>query len=120
MAARVTEDALHIALAQWLRYQPLVGLWWHTPNTHSSVQHAVKLKRMGMLSGVLDFQFLHPENRIAFIELKRRGGVLNPSQKIFVNWLTENAISYVVIRTDSVDEMCCSARTFLSDNGFFR
>lgn len=117
---RLHEDDLHSQLASWLRLQRLVGLWWHTPNTSSYLPYAVKLKRMGRLPGVPDFQFLHPEHRVAFIELKRKGGSLNQHQKIFLNHMDEWNIPYIVIKSDDLAVICGAASEFLKTYGFYK
>lgn len=96
----IREDDLHAALVQWLRYQKINGLWWHTANTHSSVQFATKLKRLGMRPGVFDLQFLHVDGYPAFIELKTRLGRLTESQREFREFLLQNGIRHAILRSD--------------------
>ena len=118
----IHEDDLHCALAQWLNLMEkmgkLKGIWWHTDNTHSSVQRAVKLKRMGMRAGVFDLQFIHDDNFTAWIELKTKRGRLNPDQKIFIAKLEQRKIPYIVIKTDDTMEVINRTEEFLTKHGF--
>ena len=120
----ISEDALHIALAEYLRLlesmKRLNCLWWHTDNTHSSPQRAAKLSRMGMRPGVLDFQFLHHDNRVAWIELKKKRSYLNDNQRVFCQWLDTHGIPYVVITSNSSTEIAEKAELFLKQHGFIK
>lgn len=79
------EDALQIAVAEFLRraLKPHECLWWHCPNGgRRDVKTAARLKRMGVLPGVADLEFLWPNGR-GFIELKSETGTLEDEQKVF-------------------------------------
>lgn len=116
---KIHEDDLHCALAQWLtETQKVNGLWWHTPNTHSSVRHAVKLKRMGMRAGVFDFQFVRSDAFLSFLELKMPLRYLNADQKKFMEFLDSSGIPYAIIKTDQTDVMIQQARDFLRRHEF--
>ncbi len=77
------EQALHIAVAQYLRVALKPPVWW------SSIDHgAGKMspasvglrKARGVKSGIPDIIILWPNNK-AGIELKAPGGRLSPAQK---------------------------------------
>ena len=48
-----------------------------------SVQHQMKLKKMGFRSGVPDFIIEYPKGKILYVELKNEKGQLSKSQKLW-------------------------------------
>ena len=78
----MTEDQIHIALAEHLRLRARPGvLWWHTPNGGKrNVIEATKLKRMGTLAGVADFLFLY-KGTFFSLEIKTEKGRLSAVQE---------------------------------------
>lgn len=121
-APRPTETQLHIALADWLKLpttaRRLRCIWWHTDNTHSNPARAKQLERMGMRAGVPDFLFLNNDTRVAFIELKRRGGHLNDDQRTFRQWIDARAFPYALISSDDTDIILSKAQAFLERHEF--
>lgn len=94
------EDAdIHIPLVEILAWAwPSHLPFWHTPNGGKREQvrrqrrdgswatfspEAVKLKRMGVLAGVLDLSFMLP-GRMGFLELKLPGESLTDEQVDFI------------------------------------
>ncbi|MFQ5535615.1 MAG: hypothetical protein ACE5EM_12430 [Sphingomonadales bacterium] len=84
------EDALHIAIADYLRARERDCVWWHTANQRrTSPRQGAKLKRMGVVAGVPDLAFVLPGGRAAYIEIKLPKSTataktyLRPSQRRF-------------------------------------
>jgi hypothetical protein len=83
----MSEDALHITVIQWLRYQCPHILFWHCPNgAKRHIGAAMRMKAMGMLAGVGDIE-LHwrtPEGtHKGMIELKWGDNAQTMPQKNF-------------------------------------
>lgn len=99
-AIRPKESQLHSAVAKELRkLRDLTGkfIFWHIPNgEHRDEITGAKLKRMGVLEGVPDFELLCSDGRSRFIELKREGGRLTFSQSEFQRKCKEWNVCYVV------------------------
>jgi hypothetical protein len=58
--------------------------WFAIPNGGKRSLHvAVKLKREGVKRGVADIGVMLEDNRMAWLELKIKGGALSPQQKGF-------------------------------------
>jgi hypothetical protein len=62
---------------------------------------AGRLKRLGVVAGWPDLQFAGPGARMAFPELKRRGGRLSEAQEAIRDHLEACGFDYLM--TDSVD-----------------
>lgn len=62
---------------------------------------AGRLKRLGVMPGWPDLQFAGPDRRMAFLELKRRGGRLSEAQLTMPGHLEGCGFTYLC--TDSVD-----------------
>jgi len=75
---------------------------------------AARLKRAGVVAGWPDLQFAGPDRRMAFLELKRRGGRLSEAQQAMRDHLEACGFDYLC--TDSVDH----AIEWLKDAGILR
>jgi hypothetical protein len=75
---------------------------------------AGRLQRLGVVSGWPDLQFAGPGARMAFLELKRRGGRLSESQAAMREHLEGCGFDYCC--TDSVDQ----AIAWLKAHGILR
>jgi len=76
------EEALHRAVADYLRLAlPEDAVWHHSPNeSKGSVAWNVKRKALGMRAGWPDIEIMW-QGRAYFIELKDFGKYLSPVQK---------------------------------------
>lgn len=119
-----TEDALHIAVAGYLRAAwPSHLLTFHVPNggerpsveridrktgqTYRFSPQAAKLKRMGTIAGVPDFCLLLPKGRVGFIELKTKTGELSIDQIEFRRVCLANGHGHEVCRSiEQVEDTC--------------
>jgi len=119
-----TEDALHIAVADYLRAAwPSHLLWFHPPlggerpsvertdrktgKTYRFSPQAAKLKRMGAVAGVPDFCLLLPKGRVGFIELKTATGQLSTDQLEFRRVCLANGHGHEICRSvEQVEETC--------------
>ncbi len=82
------EDALQIAVANYLNLQYPSVLWFHPPNGGSrNAIEGAKLKRMGVLKGVSDVIILH-KNNLA-LELKIKPNKAKPEQMDFLHRVGE-------------------------------
>ncbi len=71
---------------------------FHCPNgEHRSKATGGRLKAMGVVPGVADFVCVQPNGEVAFMELKRLGGVLSPAQKLFQARCISIGVTYVVV-----------------------
>lgn len=95
-----TEDQEQIKLATWLSKNNI--LYYHVPNGGSrNMIEAVKLKRMGVMSGVPDICI--PVSRSCYhglyIELKRKeGGVVSENQEYWLAALRREGYQAVVCK----------------------
>lgn len=71
---------------------------FHIPNERIDGIERAKLKRMGVLNGVADFE-IWLGNVTLYIELKQPKGVQSPSQKQFQQTCLDNNRKYFIIRT---------------------
>lgn len=100
----MTEHALHMAVAQYLRVQCPRLLWWTVDQTALHGRHGRTLKEKGVLPGVPDLSFVLPPNgRAAYIELKWDKGRQTPTQEAFETQARAAGALYAVCR--SVDEV---------------
>ncbi len=68
---------------QWRKHPDLMA--WHTPNEGKrSFAYGKSLKKEGMTAGVLDYIFILPNGKIAFLELKHGYNKLTESQIDFI------------------------------------
>lgn len=108
-----SEDALCTAF--WKRMKTL-DLWsyftsktiiFHVPNEvpqpkgfkNLFKRYGARMKRIGKVAGVLDYCIIYDGNRVAFLEAKKKGEGLIPSQKIFTKRLTEVGVPWGVFTT---------------------
>ena len=76
------EDEEQIAFINWFKSKYKDYLIFSVPNGGSRNKiEASKLKKTGLLSGIPDLIILMPNKEVLFLEMKRRKGKLNPSQK---------------------------------------
>jgi len=95
------EDQIHIAIVELLKLRKI--LHFHVPNqSKSSIQYRVKLKRMGLISGVPDLVLILDDGNVGFIEVKTSKGRLSPSQKEFGEECAKRCVFWGVAR--SVDD----------------
>lgn len=80
-ALGVTENSIHKALVERLELGVMPGVFWfHVPNgEYRAKATAARLRSMGVKAGVPDFVFII-NGRAHFLELKRDGGRLSPTQ----------------------------------------
>lgn len=87
---RHLEDDLQMQVCDYLaRCCPVY--FWAVPNGgRRNVREAARLKRMGVRAGVADLHFiLPPTGRLGVIELKVKPNRVEPEQRAFMNWVTE-------------------------------
>jgi hypothetical protein len=95
------EERLSIECADFLRVETLAnrinGIWTHVPNEGKrNWLTALILKAMGMLSGALDFWFIHQGGGV-IIELKFEDGKISPFQGYFMQWADDQKIPREVV-----------------------
>lgn len=76
-----------IKIFDWLRYNNLDKIAWHTANERrTSPQAGAILKRMGVMSGVSDITIARPiaPHHGLFLEVKAAKGKLSPAQIEFL------------------------------------
>lgn len=101
---KTTEDAEQIALMAWARCKKfdesfLSDYLMHIPNGGArSPREGAKFKRMGVMKGFPDLFLFVPNAQAAglFIELKAKGGKVQPSQKNVMRRLGEQGYECVV------------------------
>ena len=69
----------------------------------TSPKQAGKAKAEGMMSGVPDVCIVRQGGSVAFIEVKKEGGYLSPTQREFRDWCGANGVPFAVCR--SVDDV---------------
>lgn len=88
------ERELHVALVKYLRDLQEASstkgfLFFHVKNDLATVRGDKRaihwLKAQGVLSGVPDFEFLLPNGKIKFLEIKAKKGKLSDNQKKFIS-----------------------------------
>lgn len=103
------EDALQIAVADYLRIAAPDLLWFHVANERKcSPQRGAMLKRMGVLAGVPDLVFILPSGSVWFIELKTERGRMSKAQDDFFE------------RARAVEAQCYVARSVGDVESFLR
>jgi len=102
------EEQFQISLIEHLKwYGNTDVLWWHCPNGGKRTKAAAgKLKAMGVRPGVPDLQFMFPDGRVAFLELKAQGGIVSDEQTVFLKYCEragiEAAIAYNIDQAVSI------------------
>ena len=84
-ALPMSEHTLQVAVCQYLAVAMKPDLHWCAiPNGGKrDMRTAVKLKREGVKAGTPDIVILLPEGRVAWLELKIKGGSLSLEQQAF-------------------------------------
>ena len=86
------EDIELIKTMDWVRYNKLDKIIWHTANERSvSPQSGSILKRKGVKAGVADLTVARQSNGYPgmYLELKVKGGKLSEHQRIFLHDMEE-------------------------------
>ena len=80
-----TEHQLQAALCNYLdvALRPELDYFAIPNGEHRHIRVAVKLKAQGVKRGIPDLAVLLPEGRIAWLEMKIKGGALSAHQKAF-------------------------------------
>ena len=80
-----SEHALQVAVVEYMALAVKPELYWSAiPNGGKrNLSVAVKLKREGVRRGTPDIVILLPEGRVAWLELKVKGGSLSLEQRLF-------------------------------------
>lgn len=114
---QTSEIALHMAAAAFIRRAwPEHLPWTHFPAGElRDPRTAGKLKAMGTAPGWADFIFILPNGQAAFLELKRKGGVLSEHQIAFRAAVVACGSGYAVAR--SLDEVEHTLARWLSHFG---
>lgn len=75
------EDRLQASMVQWLDLVAPGLIYLHIPNGGSrNAWEARKLKAMGVRAGAPDLEFLLPDGRVLWVEVKVPGGRMQDSQ----------------------------------------
>ena len=108
-APNMTEDQLHMLVAEFLNNNlPIGSVWHHSPNEgRRHVNYKVKLARMGARAGWPDIEIFVPKFFFRaddwapiFIELKRpKGGSVSQKQKVVRDELREVGCYWEVCRS---------------------
>lgn len=80
------EAGLQSSVREYLNFCLPADIWWTASLAgHGKMSMAArnKAKAMGLKPGWPDLQFLFPDGRVRFIELKSDKGVLSPEQREF-------------------------------------
>jgi len=80
-----SEHALQVQVAEYMTKAVRPELHWSAIENGGkrSLSVAIKLKRAGLKRGSPDLFVMLPEGRVAWLELKVKGGALSPQQKGF-------------------------------------
>ena len=83
--ALYSEHQLQVALCKYLSVAAAPELhWFAIPNgERRSIGVAVRLKKQGVRRGSPDLCIMLENGRVAWLELKIKGGQLSPDQKLF-------------------------------------
>lgn len=108
----MTERTVHTAILDYLNaVLPDSHLTVHLYNNPRSAAAGAVAKRMGMLAGIPDLMVIRPLGRVAFIEVKKEGGRMNPAQLAFRLFCKTWGTPHAVCR--SIDD----TRDFLAEIG---
>jgi hypothetical protein len=100
------EARLQISVKQYLTLCLPDGVWWTASLAgHGKMTPAArnKAKAMGLKPGWPDLQFLLPDGRVTFIELKSETGSLSPEQRAFRDAAAPHGIHAVCRSIDEVE-----------------
>lgn len=107
-----SERLIHTAIFDYLNSTlPDSHLTVHLYNNPRSAAAGAIAKRMGMLAGVPDLMIIRPLGRIAFIEVKKEGGRLQPPQIAFRMFCKQWGVPHAVCRS------IADARDFVAEIG---
>jgi hypothetical protein len=83
-----SEESEQIATIEWLWSRGFFA--FHVPNgIKVSIAKAMRLKAMGLLSGIPDIIIVMPEEKVLWLEMKKqKGGVVSPNQQAIHHILT--------------------------------
>jgi len=97
----MTEQQLHAECFKWFHntYPAERGMLHHNNNNSVNSIAGNKMKAMGVVPGVSDFELILPRGMIAFIEMKTDTGQLSKDQDRFCNMVLARGHVYFVIRT---------------------
>ena len=76
-----SEEVEQIATIEWLWNRGFFA--FHVPNgIKVSIAKAMRLKAMGLVSGIPDIVIVLPEEKVLWLEMKKqKGGTVSPNQK---------------------------------------
>jgi VRR-NUC domain len=100
-----SETRRHISIYNFVRWIAPDITIWHCPNGGKREDaEAAKLKRMGVLAGVLDLQLMIPPSypipsRTAFWECKTPKGRLSDEQKDFIKQIERCGHTWAIVRS---------------------
>ena len=97
----MNEQQLHTACYTWFHntYHAERGMLHHNNNNSVNSIAGNKMKAMGVVPGVSDFELILKNGVVAFIEMKTRTGVLADEQKRFSAMIVLRGHLYFVVRT---------------------
>lgn len=100
-----SESLTQIAIMAYLRQMlPKSCQVFSTQNgLRTSKRQAAKAKAEGMMSGVPDIIIVRHGGSVAFLEVKKEGGYLSPTQREFRDWCGRYQVPFAVVR--SVDDV---------------
>lgn len=75
------------------------GMLHHNNNNSVNRIAGDKMKALGVVPGVADFELILPNGRVAFIEMKTPFGSLSDEQKRFCAMVVQRGHVYLVVRT---------------------
>jgi hypothetical protein len=80
-----SEHKIQVQLMDYLVYAARPDIYYFAiPNqANRHIRNAVKMKAEGVRSGVADLCFMLPQGRVAWLEMKKPGGSLSPTQRQF-------------------------------------
>jgi len=106
------EFASHVFVADTLRrWCNPQWEWTHLPlGEKRHIGTALRLKRMGVRPGFPDFLFAGPNEKLVWLELKRRGNKLSPAQEKIEAHLRQCGFDYLV--ADNVRDAVAWLRSF--------
>jgi hypothetical protein len=109
---KVAEEAIHVAIKEWLEAVLPNAIVIHVPNAPRSKIAGARLKRMGMIAGWPDLTVMVGDGAKTFcLEVKVARGSLSKDQRAVHDMLAAKRIPVATVR--SIDE----ARAFVSGLG---
>lgn len=108
------EEAIMVAVFDYVRLIKMDRYIWHIANERkTSPQYGLKLKRMGVKSGVSDIFAAIPKESFhgLFIEVKTKEGRLTDSQKKFINDMQE--MGYYAVACYGIEDVLDTLNWYL-------